>query len=88
MFSTLDRDLSIFITYRVDKVVKRTVKNAKDDNSSHLYNIVVEFWTGNDNPPEFYKAKVCIVEKKDISAHLRTTGQYVSLARPPKLSEL
>lgn len=35
-----------------------------DDNFSHLYDVVVEFWRGNDDPPEFHEAKLCIIEKK------------------------
>ena len=57
-----------------------------DDNFSHLYDVVVEFWMGNDDQPEFHKAKLCIIKKKEISAYLRATGQYVSLMWPLKLS--
>ena len=39
-------------------------KYLSDDNFSHLYDVVVEFWTGNDDPPKFHEAKLCISEKK------------------------
>ena len=47
-----------------NKVPLKGHKYLSDDNFSHLYGIVVEFRTGNDDQPEFYKTKLCIIEKK------------------------
>ena len=71
-----------------NKVPLEGYKYLSDDNFSHIYDVVVEFWTGNDDLPESHEAKLCIIEKKEISAYLKTTGQYVSLTWPLKLSVL
>ena len=47
-----------------NKVPLEGYKYLSDDNSSHLYDVVVEFWTGNNAPQEFHEAKLCIIEKK------------------------
>ena len=47
-----------------NKVPLEGYKYLSDDNFSHLYDVVVEFWTGNDDLPEFKEAKLCIIEKK------------------------
>ena len=47
-----------------NKVPIEGYKYLSDDNFSHLYGVVVEFWTGNDDPPEFQEAKLCIIETK------------------------
>ena len=71
-----------------NKVPLEEYKYLLDDNFSHLYDVVVEFWMGNYDPEEFHKAKLCIIEKNEVFTCLRTTGQYVSLACPLKLSVL
>ena len=71
-----------------NKVPQEGYKYLTNDTFSHLYDVVVEFWTGNDDPQYFHEAKLCIVEKNEISACLRTTCQYFSLMWSLKLSVL
>ena len=47
-----------------NKVPLEGYKYLSEDNFSHLYVIVVEFWTGNDDPPEFHEAKLYIIQEK------------------------
>ena len=46
------------------KVPLEGYKYLSDDNLSRLYDIVVEFWMGNDDLPLFHEANLCIIEKK------------------------
>ena len=47
-----------------NKVPLEGYKYLSDDYFSHLYDVVVEFCTGNGDPPEFHEANLCIIEKK------------------------
>ena len=38
-------------------------KYLSDDNFSHLYGVVVEFWTGYDDPPDFMKQSYASLRK-------------------------
>ena len=49
-----------------------------DDNFSHLYDVVVELWRGNDDQPEFHKAKLCVIEKKG-DLHLPKNSRPICL---------
>ena len=40
------------------KVLLEGYKHLSGDNFSHIYDVLVEFWAGNDDPLEFHEAKL------------------------------
>ena len=67
-----------------NKVPLGGYKYLSDDNFNHIYDVVFKFWAGNDDPPEFYKAKLCIIEKKG-DLHLPKNYNPVCLIILPRL---
>ena len=62
-------------------------KYLPDINFTHLYNVVVEFWREDDDPPEFHEAKLCIIEKKGDLSPLKIKNFSSIVARVTNMAK-